>query len=425
MEQREKRPGRTRLWLFILFLEGILLIVILTAGFMIKDGGKKKEIQTSSPAAADSQTAGEGEISREGPVRETKEQPAEIVIRTDGSSTDPDDLDDLGQPDDSITLLFGGDVLLSDHVLGAYERGGGIGGVLGEGYLEEIRQADIFMVNQEFPFSSRGEQAPDKQYTFRLSPEKVSIFQEMGIDIVTLANNHALDFGKDALLDSCAVLDNAGIRRVGAGSLEEAQAWATMEVKGKRIAFLGVTRVIPVAEWAATSYSPGMFSTYDPTRALEQIRAAKEENDYVAVYVHWGIEREEYPEEYQKTMGRQYIDAGADLVIGSHPHVLQGIEYYKEKPIVYSLGNLVFGSSIPKTMLLRVELSGENMELFLVPGTSSAGFTRELTDEGEKQAFYRYFEQLSKGILKEGADPAEGIIIREDGAVERPMSGQS
>lgn len=419
MEQKEKRPGRTGLWLLILLLEGILLIVIVTAGFMTKDG-RKGEL-TPFTAAITDRPAEQGEISREGLVQEPQELPPEIVIRTDGSSSDPAP---LSQPDEPITLLFGGDVLLSDHVLGAYERGGGIAGVLGEGFLEEISQADIFMVNQEFPFSSRGEQAPDKQYTFRLPPEKVSIFQEMGIDIVTLANNHALDFGTDALLDTCAVLDSAGIRRVGAGSLEEAQAWETIEVKGKRIAFLGVTRVIPVAEWAATAYNPGMFSTYDPSRALEQIQAAKEENDYVVVYVHWGIEREEYPEEYEKTMGRQYIDAGADLVIGSHPHVLQGIEYYKEKPIVYSLGNLVFGSSIPKTMLLRVELSEENMEIFLIPGTSSAGFTRELTDEGEKQAFYRYFEQLSNGISKEAGDPAEGIRIREDGSIEDPASGR-
>ncbi len=413
MEQKEKRPGRTRLWLFILLLEGTLLIAVSTAGFMIKSGGKERVMMAPSTAATDSQ----GEISQKGIVKKTEELPSEIVIRTDGSSSDPDP---LVQPEDSITLLFGGDVLLSDHVLGAYERGGGIAGVLGEGFLEEISRADIFMVNQEFPFSSRGEQAPDKQYTFRLPPEKVSIFQEMGIDIVTLANNHALDFGTDALLDTCAVLDDAGIHRVGAGSLEEAKAWKTIEVRGKRIAFLGVTRVIPVAEWTATIYHPGMFSTYDPAQALEQIQAAKEENDYVVVYVHWGVERAEYPEEYEKTMGRQYIDAGADLVIGSHPHVLQGIQYYKEKPIVYSLGNLVFGSSIPKTMLLRVEISEEDMELFLIPGTSSAGFTRELEEEGEKQAFYRYFEQLSNGIFEEAKDPSEEIRIREDGSIEPP-----
>ncbi len=310
-------------------------------------------------------------------------------------------LENQAEENQAIELVFAGDVLLSDHVLAAYERGGGISGVVGPGFLEEIRQADIFMVNQEFPFSVRGEQAPDKQYTFRLPPEKVSLFQEMGIDIVTLANNHALDFGRDALLDTCKTLDDAGILRVGAGTMEEAERWQAIEAGGKKIGFLGATRVIPVSDWAVTAYNPGMLATYDPTRLLEKIKEAKLVNDYVVVYVHWGVEREEFPKDYQRTLGRQYIDAGADLVVGSHPHVLQGIEYYQGKPIVYSLGNFVFGSSIPKTMLLKVRLEGEQAELSVIPGTSSAGYTRELTEEGKKQEFYQYLEGISDIAIDE------------------------
>ena len=130
MEEKEKKPGRTRLWLFILLLEGVLLIVIGTAGFMIRDG-RKRELKTPPAAAIDGQTASEGELSKEGLAQESKELQPEIVIRTDGSSSDPVH---VSQPEESITLLFGGDVLLSDHVLGAYERGGGIAGVLGEGF---------------------------------------------------------------------------------------------------------------------------------------------------------------------------------------------------------------------------------------------------------------------------------------------------
>ena len=144
-----------------------------------------------------------------------------------------------------------------------------------------------------------------------------------------------------------------------------------------------------------------MLATYDPTRLLEKIKEAKLVNDYVVVYVHWGVEREEFPKDYQRTLGRQYIDAGADLVVGSHPHVLQGIEYYQGKPIVYSLGNFVFGSSIPKTMLLKVRLEGEQAELSVIPGTSSAGYTRELTEEGKKQEFYQYLEGISDIAIDE------------------------
>ena len=298
-----------------------------------------------------------------------------------------------------LRLVFAGDVLLSDHVLAAYERGGGIRGVVDEVLQSVIDSGDIFMVNQEFPFSDRGTAAADKQYTFRLSPEKVSMLQEMGIDIVSLANNHAMDFGREALLDTCDTLDKAGIYRVGAGkNLDEAKKAEILTVKGRKIGFLGASRVIPEGSWGATSSAAGMLITYDPAVLLQEIEKTKQECDYLIVYVHWGIERHDRPEEYQRTLGQQYIDAGADLVIGSHPHVLQGIEYYKGKPIVYSLGNFVFGSSIPKSMLLTADWDGENTSLHLIPAVSSAGYTTALTEEAKKQEFFQYISDLSYGV---------------------------
>ena len=310
---------------------------------------------------------------------------------------------DLGPEDSTIRFVFAGDILLSDHVLAAYNKTGKIDSVVGQGFQDIIDSSDVFMANQEFPFSNRGSAAADKQYTFRLPPERVSLLQEMGLTIVTLANNHALDFGTDALLDTCDTLDKAGIHRVGAGAdLEEAKRPVTMEIKGKTIGFLGASRVIPVGSWNATLTGPGMLTTYDPGVLLEEIRKAKETCDFVIVYVHWGIEREEYPKDYQRTLGKQYIDAGADMVIGSHPHVLQGMEYYKGKPIVYSLGNFVFGSSIPRTALLTADWDGESLSLAFVPGISSAGYTRPLTEEDEKQEFYQYMTGLSYGVAVDG-----------------------
>lgn len=311
---------------------------------------------------------------------------------------------EMQENQEEMKLLFAGDVLLSDHVLRAYENGGGIEGVLDEEYRQLIADTDFFFVNEEFPFSGRGTQAPDKQFTFRLPPEKVQILWQMGVDGVSLANNHALDYGTDALLDSCQVLDNAGILHTGAGeNLAEAKKAVTVEIDGKKIGIIGATRVIPVADWAAGEKHPGMLATYDPSVLLEEIRRLRQENDYVIVYVHWGIERDEKPQEYQRTMGKQYIDAGADLVIGAHPHVLQGLEYYKGKAIVYSLGNFVFGSSIPRTALLQV--TGD-LKLRLIPGTSSAGFTRRITDPEKCREFYQYMEGISYGVR-----------FQEDGAV--------
>jgi poly-gamma-glutamate synthesis protein (capsule biosynthesis protein) len=320
-----------------------------------------------------------------------------------------------------VTMLFGGDVYLSDHVLNAYNKAGGISGVLDSAYRQEIADADIFFVNEEFPFSDRGTQAADKQYTFRLPPEKVSIFQDIGIDGVTLANNHALDFGTDALLDSCVALDSAGIGHTGAGAnLDAAKQAVTYEVNGRKIAIVGASRVFPQTDWAAGASHPGMLSAYDPAVLLEQIRTLRQNQDIVIAYIHWGIEREETPNDIQKNLARQLIDAGADLVIGAHPHVLQGIEYYKGKPIIYSLGNFIFGSSIPRTALLKVTFepatdgqSGEQTavsapHLTLIPGTSASGYTHTLESESQKKEFINYMQSISFNVnIDENGDVFE------------------
>ncbi len=333
-----------------------------------------------------------------------EEGPGGIVIQPEGADVDrgqgPEEIRDKpqGQKTQGPALLIGGDVLLSDHVLHAYDAAGGIGGVLDEGYRQAIRDAGFFLVNQEFPFSHRGAAAKDKQYTFRLPPNKVALFQEMGIDGVALANNHALDFGRDALLDTCGVLDAAGILHTGAGAdLEQARRPVAIEAQGKKVAVIGATRVMPTADWAAGKGHPGMLAAYDMAVLLDEIRIQRQANDFVAVYIHWGVEKEETPQEYQRAMGRQMVEAGADLVVGAHPHVLQGVEYYQGKLIAYSLGNFVFGSSIPRTALLQVDWEkGQDMPKYrLLPGTSGAGYTRMITDEAGRQEFFRYMESIS------------------------------
>lgn len=342
-------------------------------------------------------------------------EPADLIILPTEGNESSEEAEASKEVRTDATLLFSGDVLLSNHVLNAYANAGGIHGVLDDGYRAEIAQADFFMVNQEFPFSNRGTQAPDKQYTFRLAPEKVALFHELDIDAVTLANNHALDYGQDALLDTCQVLDDAGILHTGAGAnLDEAKQAVFTELAGQKISIIGATRVIPVADWAATASHTGMLATYDPTVLLEEIRTLSETQDYVIVMVHWGIERAEKPEAYQRALAKQMIDAGADLIIGAHPHVLQGIEYYNGKPIVYSLGNFIFGSSIPRTMLLKVSLTDTdleepNLKLSVIPGTSSGGFTKKHTDPATLQEFYHYLESISFGVT-----------FDEDGGIQMP-----
>jgi poly-gamma-glutamate synthesis protein (capsule biosynthesis protein) len=255
------------------------------------------------------------------------------------------------------------------------------------------------MINQEFPFSLRGSKMEDKQFTFRTDPKYVKIFNDMGIDIVSLANNHTLDYGVDALVDSFDVLEQASIQYGGAGNnLEEAKEVKYIDVKNKKISFVCASRVIPVTEWAATSDREGLFTTYDPSAMIEKIKEADESSDFVVAYVHWGLEHKEMPEEYQRTMGKQYIDAGADIVIGCHTHCLQGAEQYKDKLIIYSLGNFMFGGNIDRTMMVRVLLENDVMKTQLLPCKAKSYCTSLVTEDSNRQDFYKYYKEISFDI---------------------------
>lgn len=299
--------------------------------------------------------------------------------------------------DDTTELIFTGDVLLSDYVLSNYNASG-IDGVIDENLRTQLQEADILEVNNEFPYSTRGTQAPDKQYTFRVDPSYVSILQEMGVDAAGLANNHVLDYGKDALLDTFTTLDGAGIDYTGAGaSVEDASKLLTYEINGKTYGILAASRVIPVGSWNVENSQPGVFCTYDPTLLVEKIKAAKETCDYVFVCVHWGVEHTDELTDYQQSMAHQFVDAGADAVIGAHPHVLQGIEYYEGKPIFYSLGNFIFNQNIDSTVAVRFTISGDSMQTQLIPATASGAKT-SLANDSKKESIYTYLESISSTV---------------------------
>lgn len=349
-------------------------------------------VTTDSPAAPDTASRTDTDPTDGAPD-------TDVAAQKDEASTAQEPEPEAIIETEPVTLLFTGDVLLSDYVRNNYNSSG-IDGILSPDMLRELRNADITVINNEFPFSTRGTQAPDKQFTFRVDPKYVSILTDMGVDIAGLANNHVLDYGADALQDTFETLDAAGIDYMGAGDdLARASALITKEAGGKTFGFLAASRVIPVVSWDVQNSSPGVFTTYDPSRLVAAIEAAKDNCDYLTVFVHWGIERDEYPQDYQVSMAQQYIDAGADLVIGSHPHVLQGITYYNGKPIFYSLGNFIFNQSIPKTAAVKVTIDGENEPVFqLIAGAASNARTIAC-DAPEKTDIYDHLESISTGIV--------------------------
>jgi len=309
---------------------------------------------------------------------------------TEGLSSEEQGIEDF-------TMFFTGDVMLQ-NCTSIYAQNG-VNGIITSFLQQEMVSADMTVINNEFPFSTRGEQAPDKQFTFRVNPSYVSILQDMGVDVASLANNHALDFGVDALLDTFTTLDDAGIPYVGAGETKQrAEEAVFVEAGGRTVGVLSASRVIPVYQWNIESRQPGLFCTYDSTRLVQRIQEIESQCDYVVVFVHWGIERNAYPEEYQRTLAKQYIDAGADLVVGNHSHVPQGIEYYKGVPIVYCLGNYIFNSNMTDTYALKVVWDAEGTtSLQAIPVDTRNYLTAELTGD-EAQAFYDYLESISFGV---------------------------
>jgi len=252
---------------------------------------------------------------------------------------------------EKVVIDFAGDINFDEHysnMANYRSKGMGMAGVLSDNLLKELNDADIFMINNEFPYSDRGTPTPGKKFTFRARPSMVSNLTEMGVDIAGLANNHAYDHGPDALLDTFATLTGAGIPYVGAGrDLQEARSPFYYISGGIKIAFVAATQIersSPPDTKEATETSPGVLRTLDPTGFLEVIRTAEDNADLTIVFVHWGSENTYDIDASQRSLAQQYVQAGADLIIGAHSHCLQGFEYINGVPVLYSMGNFWFSS---------------------------------------------------------------------------------
>lgn len=302
-----------------------------------------------------------------------------------------------------IILDFAGDINFdeSSKPMARYdEKKKGILGGLSSDLVKEMKTADVMMLNNEFSYSNRGIKTKNKSFTFRANPNRVKILKQMGVDIVSLANNHALDYGPDALTDTFQTLDKAGIDYIGAGNnITRAKAPVYLNLGDKKIAYVAASRVVFSTDWYATDTKLGMIGTYDPQLYIKSIKKAAANSDFVVAFLHWGVERNSYPESYQRSLARQYIDAGADLVVGCHPHVLQGFEFYKGKPIAYSLGNFWFGSSNQDSGLLKLYLNENNsIKLQILPAKAEDTYTYLLLDTTKKKQYYNNMEKLSYGV---------------------------
>ena len=313
---------------------------------------------------------------------------------------------------DSFTVSFVGDILFDpDYRPMAHANTmGGVMNCIDAAVVDYLKAADVFLINNEFSVGVRGEPIRGKTWTFQVHPDKLSLYGDMGVDIVSLANNHVYDYGMEGFVDTIAHLDNAGIPHVGAGmNLGEAAEGYYFVVNGIKVGIVAASRAekvrfTPVAD----ETSAGVMGTYDSAEFIKAIKAADEQCDVLVAYVHWGTENTTKLDETQKTMAREYIDAGVDAVIGGHTHCLQGMEYYKGKPIVYSVGNFWFNSKSLDSCVITLKIDRQmKTEALIVPLEQKGCETRLLTDDAERRAL---FDRV------EGFEP-QGVTITDSGVI--------
>lgn len=238
-----------------------------------------------------------------------------------------------------LEMIFVGDIMLSRSV-GALMAAKNNYTWPFEKIAEFLSGADLTIANLETPVSSRGVNV-GSIYSFRSDPKSVEGLKFAGIDIVSMANNHAWDWGMTAFGDTMTHLASRGISYIGAGyNTAEAHAGIVKDVRGTKIGFLAYTDLLPKSI-SATADRPGL-AIYNETEMILDIQAMRTRADIITVSFHFGDEYQTIHNALQERMAHIAIDAGADLVIGHHPHVVQDIEQYKDKWIVYSLGNFVF-----------------------------------------------------------------------------------
>jgi len=269
-----------------------------------------------------------------------------------------------------VHILAGGDILL-DRGVGRYLESNGFDYPY-TGIRDEIKNNSIAFANLEGPLTDRGKPVLKRpELIFRGSTGNVTALKASGFDILNLANNHTMDQGREGLEDTIKLLEENGIKALGAGTTRsEARKPVFIDRGSARIGFLGYNDFPP--EGYMIDEDKADVTRPDIKTLGEEVKAAGVQCDFLVVSFHWGKEFDSYPGKRQREMAKEAIDNGADVVLGHHPHVLQGVEKYKGKLIFYSLGNFIFDKQLHKgtdeAILIDISVSGgECTEARIIP----------------------------------------------------------
>ena len=245
-----------------------------------------------------------------------------------------------------------------------------------------------------------------KQFTFRSSPEYLEGVKWAGIDILSTANNHILDYGTNAFEETIYFLNYYRLLHCGAGmDISEAFKPVIIRKNNKKLAFFASSRVIPSVDWYATEHRAGVAGVYNPQLLLEKVKQSSLTNDLTTVYLHWGTEKAIMPNSDQKALAHLLIDNGADIVVGTHSHTVQGFEFYKGKLISYSLGNFVFTDYKKDSIILNVEILDNGvLKAQVIPCQINEFRPVPLTSSLDKENFYKMLQDRSINVkIKEGS----------------------
>ena len=242
-------------------------------------------------------------------------------------------------PGGDVTLAFAGDVHFTDRTARLLSDPAHAFGPI----ASVLSDADLTMLNFESAVTARGTPQP-KEFHFRTGPAAFEAVRAAGVDVLTFANNHVLDYGQAGLADTLAAVRAAHFPYVGIGTDADA-AWAPYltTIKGRRLAFIGVSQVDELASrWVATASRPGEAHAVDLARTLAAVTAAKKSADTVLVFMHWGTEGNSCPNAAQRSLAPKLAAAGADIIIGAHAHTLQGNGWLGRTFVAYGMGNFLW-----------------------------------------------------------------------------------
>lgn len=296
-------------------------------------------------------------------------------------------------PAEPITIAFAGDTHFHAHLAARLAHPATALGPV----IPVLKRADLAMVNLETAITTRGTKEP-KQYNFRAPASAFRALRAAGVDVVTMANNHGLDYGRVGLRDSLAAIKKSGYPVVGIGR-NAAAAYRPyyVTVKGTRLAVIGATQVLDdnlIASWTAAGGQGGLASAKNAPRLIREVRKARKNADAVIVYLHWGKELEPCPLPRQKTLARRLVKAGADVIVGGHAHVPLGGGFLHGRYVHYGMGNFLFYAANGTTAdsgVLEVTLRGRQVVgARWRPVAISGGVPHLLHGTAARQALHRW-----------------------------------